>query len=190
MMCNLCPSSSSPTGPMTSLSPAFFCPVTVKSGPRVTRVWCVRSREGHECWPSWTSGQHRDPSFLRVSPPGMTPHSSSFPVFSKGCVSSAPSAHRVPQGDPVCSSLPGSSSSTTSSGLLHPGCQPGSSHLWEALGLGRVGPCCPHLSPICPGVVGSGLLSVAEKQQSSQNPGGLGDLGFIPDVSLTSCVTR
>ena len=118
----------------------------------------------------------------------MTPHSS-FPVFSEGCVSSAPSALRVPRGDPTCSPLPRSSSSTTSSRLLHPECQPGSSLLQEVLGPGRVGPRCPHLSPVCPGVFGSSLLSISEKQQSSQNPGVLGALGFIPDVSLMSCVT-
>ena len=134
----------------------------------------------------WTT--RGDPSFLRVSP-GMTPHSSSLPVFSEGCVSSAPSALRVPRGDPTCSPLPSSSSSTTSSRLLHPECQPGSSLLQEVLGPGHVGPRCPHLSPVCPGVFGSSLLSISEKQQSSQNPGVLGALGFIPDVSLMSCVT-
>ena len=190
-MCNLCPSSSSPTGPMTPAVTCLFCPITVKLGAqgdqglvcqvqRRTRVLAILDL--------WTT--RGKPSFLRVSPPGMTPHSPSFPVFSEGCVSSAPSAPRAPQGHPICCSLPGSSSSTTSSGLPHPECQPGSSHLWEALGRGRVGPCCPYLSPICPGVVRSSLLSVAEKQQSSQNPGVLGDLGFIPDVSLMSCVTR
>lgn len=106
----------------------------------------------------------------------------SFPVFSEGCVSSAPSALRVPRGDPICSPLPSSSSSTTSSRLLHPECQPGSSLLQEVLGPGRVGPRCPHLSPVCPGVFGSSLLSISEKQQSSQNPGVLGDL-----VSFQTC---
>lgn len=47
-----------------------------------------------------------------------------------------------------------------------------------------------HISAPSVQDIRSSLLSVAEKQQSSQNPGVLGDLGFIPDVSLMSCVTR